>query len=306
VRVTLLCGGVGGARFALGLCQAVEPAAVTVIVNVGDDFEHWGLRISPDLDTVLYTLAGRVGEQGWGVAGDTRHAMGSVAELGGASWFILTDRDIGLHLARTERLAAGARLSAITAQLAERLGVAPRLIPASDDPLRTMIDTDQGELGFQQWFVKHRGAPPVRGVRFAGAEAARPAPGVLDAIADADRVLLAPSNPFISLDPILAVAPIRAALAARRSQVVAVTPIIAGAAVKGPLAAMLTSLGHERSALGVARYLRDVCGGFVLDTADAELGRTVERELGLRVACTTTLMRDDASRLACAQTALAV
>ena len=241
--VTVLAGGVGGARFARGLLACTPPGEVTIIGNVGDDLEHWGLSISPDLDTLLYTLTGRIHpEQGWGVADDTREAMAVVTELGGSDWFILGDRDIGLHLVRSERLRAGEPLSAVTADFARRFGLGARLLPATDDPLRTRIVTPTGELAFQEWLVGHRAADPVRAVRFEGVPGARPAPGVLEAIESADRIVLAPSNPFVSLDPILAVEGVREAVAARREHVVAITPMIGGAAVKGPLA------GHARDA----------------------------------------------------------
>ena len=259
MRVTILSGGVGGARFTLGVLAAEPAAAVTVVANVGDDLEHWDLHVSPDVDTVLYTLSGRVGELGWGVRDDTRGAMGVVAELGGADWFILGDRDVGLHIVRTARLRAGEPLSAIVADVAARLGVPATIIPATDGRLRTVMETAEGALPFQDWLVRRRAEPRVSAIRFDGAGVA-PAPGVLAAIAGADRVLLAPSNPFISLDPILAVAGVRDAVTARRDDVVAVSPIIAGRAVKGPLGELLDSLGHERSALGVARYLAPLAG----------------------------------------------
>ena len=213
-RVTVLAGGVGGARFARGLLACTPAADVTIVGNVGDDLEHWGLAISPDLDTLLYTLTGRIHpEQGWGVAGDTREAMAVVAELGGSDWFILGDRDIGLHLVRSERLRAGEPLSAVTADFARRYGLGARLLPASDDPLRTRIVTAEGELAFQEWLVGRRAADPVTAVRFEGVPGARPAPGVLDAIESADVIVLAPSNPFVSLAPILAVDGVRDAVA---------------------------------------------------------------------------------------------
>jgi LPPG:FO 2-phospho-L-lactate transferase len=305
-RVALLAGGIGGARFAVGLVAAVGAEAVTVIGNVGDDLEHFGLHVSPDLDTVLYTLTGRIDPvNGWGVAGDTRAAMELVVELGGPDWFILGDRDIGLHLARSERLRAGEPLSAVTADVARRLGLGVELLPATDDRLRTRIATDGGELEFQQWLVRRRAADPVRGVRFDGAPGARPAPGVLDAIGAAEAIVLAPSNPFVSLAPILAVDGIRAAVAERRERVVAISPLIAGRAVKGPLAEMLATLGHEVSALGVARELATLAGAFVLDEADGELRPAIEA-LGLRVACAPTLMTDLAARRRLAETALAL
>jgi LPPG:FO 2-phospho-L-lactate transferase len=305
-RVTLLAGGVGGARFARGLLAVVPPADVTIVGNVGDDLEHWGLAISPDLDTLLYTLTGRIHpEQGWGVAGDTREAMAVVAELGGLDWFVLGDRDIGLHLVRTERLRAGETLSSITADFAQRYGLAARLLPASDDRLRTRILTPDGELAFQEWLVGRRAADPVRAVRFEGVPGARPAAGVLEAIGGADVIVLAPSNPFVSLDPILAVDGVREAVAARRERVVAITPMIGAQAVKGPLAGMLETLGHEVGAVGVASVLAPLAGAFVLDSADQARAADI-RALGMRTACVPTLMHDAGSAAAVARAALAL
>ena len=295
MTVVVLSGGIGGARFALGARDVVPPGALTVIGNVGDDLEHWGLAISPDIDTVLYTLAGRVGPLGWGVAGDSRAAMGVVAELGGPDWFILGDADVGLHVYRTERLRSGAPLSAVIATVASAWAVGATVLPATDDRLRTVISTANGGVPFQEWFVGQRAAPPVLGLRFDGEGSARPAPGVLEAIAAADRIVLAPSNPFLSLDPILAVPGVRAAIRDRRADVVAVSPMIAGNAVKGPLGEMLDSLGHERSALGVARYLAPLCSTFVLDQVDRELAPAVAA-LDVEVVLAPTLMRDADAR----------
>jgi LPPG:FO 2-phospho-L-lactate transferase len=304
VRVTLLAGGVGGARFARGLVAALDPASVTIIGNVGDDVELLGLHVSPDLDTVLYTLSGRIDPvNGWGVEGDTREAQTVASELGGASWFILGDRDIGLHLVRSERLRAGEPLSAITADFASRLGLGINLLPATDDRLRTFIATDDGELDFQQWLVGRRAVDPVRAVRFEGVPA-RPAPGVLAAIRDADVLVLAPSNPFVSLDPILAVEGVREALSARREQVVAISPIIAGAAVKGPLAGMLETLGPAPGAVGVARLLAPLAAAFVLDESDRALAPEVEA-LGMRAVVAPSLMRDPETSRRLAEAAIA-
>ena len=303
--MTLIAGGVGGARMALALQEALPAGDLTVIGNVGDDLEHWGLAISPDLDTVLYTLTGRIDPvNGWGVAGDSRVLMETAIGLGEDDWFILGDRDLALHVARTRRLRAGEPLSAITADVAARWGCPTRLVPATDDRLRTWIAVDDGELPFQEWLVRRRAADAVAGVRFAGVEAARPAPGVLEAIAAADRVVLAPSNPFVSLDPILAVPGVHDAVAARRGDAIAVSPIIAGQAVKGPLVAMLESMGHRSDALGVARHLQSVAGAFVLDEADAALAAEAEA-LGLRPIVVPTLMRDAAARAALAGAVLA-
>ncbi|HET6173835.1 MAG TPA: 2-phospho-L-lactate transferase [Gaiellales bacterium] len=302
--MTLLAGGVGGARFARGLLACVPHEDVTIVGNVGDDLEHWSLSISPDLDTLLYTLTGRIHpEQGWGVAGDTREAMAVVTELGGIDWFVLGDRDIGLHLVRTERLRGGEPLSSVTADFARRYGLAAQLLPATDDPLRTRIVTPGGELAFQEWLVGHRAADPVRAVRFEGVPGAGPAPGVLDAIESADLIVLAPSNPFVSLDPILAVDGLREAVAARRERVVAITPMIGAQAVKGPLAGMLETLGHEVGAVGVASVLATLAAGFVLDEADRERANDV-LALGYAVACLPTLMHDAESSAAVARAAL--
>ena len=305
MRVTCIAGGVGGARMALALQEALEPGALTVIGNVGDDTEHWGLAIAPDLDTVLYTLTGRIDPaNGWGVAGDTRALMDEITGLGEDDWFILGDRDLALHVARTRRLRAGEPLSAITADVAARWGCPTRVLPATDDRLRTWIATDAGELPFQEWLVRRRAADPVAGVRFAGAPGARPAPGVLEAIAAADRLVLAPSNPFVSLDPILAVDGLRDAVRARRDACVAVAPVIGGRAVKGPLVGMLESLGHRPDAVGVAAYLADLAGAYLLDPADQGLVGDVAA-LGLRALVVPALLAEPAARAAVAQAVLA-
>ena len=295
-RLTVLCGGLGGSRFVDALARAAGPESVTAIGNVGDDVEPLGLHVSPDLDTVLYTLAGLLDEErGWGVRDETTSALRMAEALGAETWFTLGDRDIGLHLVRTALLREGRPLSEAFAYLADRLGVGVRLLPATDDRLRTFLETPEGELDFQTWFVRRRHADLVLGVRFDGAEAARPAPGVLDAVADADTVFLAPSNPFVSIGPILAVPGLREAVAARREHVAAVSPIVAGEAVRGPLAGMLSSLGHEPTAVGVARLYVDVAGTFVLDEGDAALAPDVEA-LGLRAVVAPVVMIDPEMR----------
>lgn len=304
-RVTVLAGGVGGARFLQGLIGVVDPAAVTIVGNVGDDLEPYGLHVSPDLDTVLYTLTGRIdAEKGWGVRGDTPRALEQARELGADAWFWLGDLDLGLHLARTELLRQGLTLSAATARLAGAMGLRATLLPATDDRLRTMITIPDGEIDFQTYYVRRGHADPVLRIRFDGAEAARPAPGVLEAIAAADVVVIAPSNPFISIDPILAVPGIRAAVAARREAVVAVSPIVAGKALRGPAAAMLSSLGHETSAVGVARLYRSLASSLLIDRQDAAAAARVE-ELGLRPRVTGTVMVDVSASRALAAEALA-
>jgi LPPG:FO 2-phospho-L-lactate transferase len=294
-RLAVLCGGLGGSRLVHALALARGPEGLTAIGNVGDDLEFLGLHVSPDLDTVLYTLAGLLDEErGWGVREETYVTLRQAERLGEAAWFTLGDRDIGLHLTRTRRLRSGASLSAVTAELAAALGVGVRLLPATDDPLRTFVTTDAGELDFQTWFVARRHADTVHGVRYAAADGASPAPGVLDELAAADAVLIAPSNPFVSIGPILAVPGIRDAVRSAR-RVAAVSPLVGGRAVRGPLVAMMTSLGHEPSALGVARLYTDLADTFVLDTADEALAGAVE-ELGLRAVVCDTVMVDPAMR----------
>ena len=301
MSVALIAGGVGGARMALALHEALPPGELTIIGNVGDDCEHWGLSISPDLDTVLYTLTGRIDPvNGWGVAGDTRQLMETAISLGEDDWFILGDRDLALHVVRSRRLRAGEPLSEIMADVAARWGLASRLLPATDDRLRTWIATDAEEVPFQEWLVQRSAADVVAGVRFEGTPGARPAPGVLEAIAAADRIVLAPSNPFVSLDPILAVDSVRAAVAARRDDCVAVSPVIAGKAVKGPVVGMLESLGHRPDAAGVARYLEPLCATFVVDQLDAALVDVVAQ----RAICVPTLMADPAVRRGLAEAVL--
>jgi LPPG:FO 2-phospho-L-lactate transferase len=274
-RFAVLCGGLGGSRFVDALARAAGAEAVTAIGNVGDDVEVLGLHVSPDLDTVLYTLAGLLDEaRGWGVRDETYNALATAGALGAETWFTLGDRDVGLHLVRTELLRAGQPLSAVFARLAERLRVRVGLLPATDDRLRTRVTTPTGERGFQEWFVRERHAEKVVGVRYEGAEQARPAPGVLEAIAAADVVFVAPSNPFVSIGPILAVPGIRPALAGKR--VAAVSPLVGGRALRGPLPAMLASLGHEPSAAGVRELYGELVTDFLVDSADAGItGATV-------------------------------
>jgi LPPG:FO 2-phospho-L-lactate transferase len=266
---TVLCGGLGGSRFVDALARAAGPEQVTAVVNVGDDVEILGLHVSPDLDTVLYTLAGLLDEErGWGVRDETTNALRAAGRLGGETWFTLGDRDIGLHLVRSRLLREGVPLSEATRRLAERLGVGVRLLPASDDPVRTFLTTPIGELDFQTWFVARRHADAVTAVRYEGAGEARPAPGALEAIAAAEVVFLAPSNPFVSLFPILAIPGIREALAGKR--VVAVSPLVAGRALRGPLAAMMASLGHEPGVRGIAALYEGIAQELVVDPADAD------------------------------------
>jgi LPPG:FO 2-phospho-L-lactate transferase len=302
VNVVVLSGGVGGARFVRGVVDVVDPCAVTIVGNVGDDVEVLGMHVSPDLDSVLYALAGLSDEQrGWGRADETWHALGTVAALAGETWFLLGDRDLGLHLVRTEALRDGVPLSAVTARVARQLGVEATLLPATDDRLRTWIATAAGELPFQEWFVARAARDEVDGVRFEGADEATAAPGVLEALATADVILLAPSNPYVSLGPILAVPAIRAALEQRRVPCVAVSPLIGGRAVKGPADRMLTRLAGGTSPAHVAACYPGLIDALVVDERD---GHDLESLGAVRAIVTRTLMRDASARRALAEAAL--
>jgi LPPG:FO 2-phospho-L-lactate transferase len=304
VNVAVLSGGVGGARFLRGLVDAVDPAGVTAIVNVGDDVEVLGLAISPDLDSVLYTLAELSDEErGWGRQDETWHALATVEALGGEAWFRLGDRDIGLHLVRTQALRSGEPLSTVTTRLTAALGLDTRILPATDDPLRTWLETPSGSFPFQHWFVARAHRDPVNRVRFEGAAAARPAPGVLEALHEADLILIAPSNPFVSIGPILAVERIRSALERRRVPCVAISPLIGGRAVKGPAATMLERLQGGTTAAHVVQCYPGLIDALVLDESDAA-GVDAVSELGVRPIVTQTLMRDAAARKRLAETAL--
>jgi LPPG:FO 2-phospho-L-lactate transferase len=256
------------------LARAAGPEQVTAIGNVGDDLEMWGLHVSPDLDTILYTLAGLLDEErGWGVRGDTYQAMAVAEQAGRETWFTLGDQDAGVHILRTRMLKKGEPLSTVTQKLAEGLGVDVRLLPATDDRLRTKIQTPDGELDFQEWFVRRRHADRVDGVHFEGADESRPAPGVVEAIAAADLVVIAPSNPFVSIRPILAVPGIEEAL--RKTRVAAISPLVGGKALRGPLAEMMASLGHEPGAAGVRALYGDLVSFFVVDREDAALANEI-------------------------------
>jgi LPPG:FO 2-phospho-L-lactate transferase len=302
VKLAVLSGGVGGARFLRGLVEVVDPHDVTVIGNVGDDVEVLGMHVSPDLDSILYTLAGLADEErGWGRAGETWHALDAAAELGGESWFRLGDRDLGLHLVRTQALADGEPLSTVTARLARALGLELELLPATDDRLRTWIDTPAGSFPFQEWFVARGHRDEVDGVRFEGAEAARAAPRVLETLDRADLILVAPSNPYVSIGPILAVAEIEAALRNRRVPAVAISPLIAGRAVKGPADRMLARLAGGTTPTHVASCYAGLIDALVIDEADAA---DVEN-LAVRPVVTKTLMSDASARRRLAEAVLA-
>lgn len=290
-----------------GLAQVVPPADLTAIVNVGDDTELHGLHISPDLDTITYTLAGAIDpERGWGLAGETWHAMDALRRFPMArTWFNLGDRDLATHLYRTDRLRAGASLTEVTSEIAAAWGLELRVLPVTDDPLRTRVTTDSmGEVGFQEYFVEHHHDVAVSSVRFAGGDDARPGPDVLDAVTAAERLVIAPSNPIVSIDPVLAVPGVRTAVEARREDVVAVSPIVAGAALKGPADRLMRELGHEPSVVGVARLYAPLAATLVIDASDALLAAAVEGA-GMRCVVAPTIMRGPAEAAALAEVVLA-
>ena len=271
MKIVALAGGVGGAKLAHGLAQVLPPEDLTVIVNTGDDFEHYGLYISPDLDTVCYTLAGLANpETGWGRVGESWQAMTNVKRLGGPGWFNLGDQDLGTHLERTRRLNRGETLSQITQEFCKAWGIGPTVLPMSDQQVRTIVETDEGELAFQEYFVHRRCEPRVKGFRFDGIEMAEAVPGALEALDIADVVVICPSNPWVSIDPILEVTHLRS-MVNRPPSIVAVSPIIGGQAVKGPAAKMYTELGIQPSALAVAEHYHNLLNGFVLDNVDEDL-----------------------------------
>jgi LPPG:FO 2-phospho-L-lactate transferase len=313
-RVAVLAGGVGAARFLRGLLAVRPPDHVSAVVNVGDDVVLHGLHVAPDLDTITYTLAGAIDpERGWGLAGETWTAMEALARYqahrpsgsqAGATWFSLGDRDLATHLYRTARLAEGATLTMVTAEIARAWGLGLRLLPVTDDRVETRVEVDgDGEIGFQEYFVGRRHAVAVRSVRFAGLSRATLAPGVLAAVHDADAVVIAPSNPIVSIGPLLAFTSLRDGLRHHRDKVAAVSPIVAGAALKGPADRLLAELGHEVSVVGVARLYRDVASVLVVDEADAALAPAVEAE-GVRCVVTHTVMRDLDVAAALARTTL--
>ena len=303
--IVALAGGVGGAKLAAGLARVLPPEELLIAVNTGDDFEHLGLHVSPDLDTVMYTLAGIANpETGWGRADETWSFMDALARLGGPTWFRLGDRDLATNVERTRRLRAGETLSEVTRDLCGRLGVRQAVVPMSDDPVRTVVHTDHGALEFQHYFVRDRCEPRVRRVEYRGAEAAHPSAALRDALGRSDLagVLFCPSNPYLSIAPILAMPGVREAIADRA---VAVSPIIAGQAVKGPAAKIMRELGIEPSALEVARFYRGLVRALVIDRADSGLAPRIEA-LGIRAALEDTLMTGDAGRERLARACLAV
>jgi len=304
--ITALAGGVGASKLLLGLHDVIDPRDLTAIVNTGDDITLHGLKISPDLDIVTYTLAGIADEaKGWGYRGETFHALKRLAVFGRINWFNLGDRDLATHIHRSAMLAEGKSLSEAAEAIRLSLGVKARILPMCDEPVPTMIDTTEGELHFQEYLVKRRAEPVVRGIRFDGADNARPAKGVLEAIRDADRIVICPSNPLISIGPILAVPGIREALRARKESVVAVCPIVGGKSLKGPSDKMLAELGHDPSALGVAKLYADFSGTFVIDPTDKAQANGISR-LGMKVEVVPTVMTTRAQKRKLARSLLAL
>ncbi len=300
-----MCGGVGAARLLKGLTAVVPDADLTAIVNVGDDMNLHGLHISPDLDTITYTLADAVSkDRGWGLDGESWQAMEMLEHYGGADWFGLGDRDLGTHLYRTQRLSEGADLATVTAEITKAWGLGFRILPVTNDRLRTHVTTEtEGEITFQEYFVRLHHEVPVSAVRFEGAIAANPAPGVLKALELADRIVIAPSNPVVSIDPVLAVPGISEMLKRRRADVVAVSPIVGGKALKGPADRLLRELGRKASVVGVAEWYRDLVGSLVIDTIDADLASAVT-ELGVSAVVTNTVMSSQEITVALAETIL--
>jgi LPPG:FO 2-phospho-L-lactate transferase len=296
VVICVLAGGVGAARLLAGLLKVVPPAEVVAVANVGDDLELHGLHVSPDLDTITYTLAGAINpETGWGLVDETWQAMDALGRYGGPTWFNLGDRDLATHLFRTRRLGEGASLSEVTAEIARAWDLGLTLLPVTNDRLRTMVTVVENEaeveLSFQEYFVERHHDLPATAVRFDGARRARPGPDVLAAIRDAETVVIAPSNPVVSIDPVLAVPGVRDAVVARRADVVAVSPIVAGSALKGPADRLLQEMGYDASVVGVAEWYASLAGTLVIDGADADLAGAVETE-GLRCVVTDTIMTD--------------
>ncbi len=314
VEVVVVCGGVGAARFLRGLVDVVDPAQIAAVVNTGDDTLMHGLKISPDLDTIVYTLAGAIDpERGWGLAGETWGAMAGLERFAavhpadsaaGETWFNLGDTDLATHLYRTTRLAEGARATDVADELRRAWGVGVRLLPMTDDDVATVVELASGEeVAFQDYFVRLRHAVPVGGVRFAGADDARPTPEVLDALDSAATIVVAPSNPVVSIGPVRALPGIDDVLARRRDDVVAVSPIVGGVALKGPADRMLAELGHESSVVGVARLYAPIAATLVIDPADAALAAAVEAA-GMRVAVVPSVMSDAAKAAGLAQATL--
>lgn len=292
VRAIALSGGIGGAKLALGLDRILAPGELMVIANIGDDFEHLGLHIAPDVDTLLYTLSARGNTvSGWGRAQETWSFMAALAEIGGPSWFRLGDKDLAVHVWRTSRLRKGASLSEVTRELAGRFGIATTVMPMSDDAVRTRVRTDEGWLDFQEYFVEQKCEPVVRELSYAGAAQAKPSPGLTSALrrGGLDAICICPSNPYLSIDPILAVSDIRAALGQAAAPVIAISPIVGGRALKGPTAKIMGELGLQSSVMSIALHYRDLIDGLIIDEADRSHVAAIEA-LGIPVCVTKTVM----------------
>ncbi len=305
--VTALAGGVGASKLLLGLYDVLpDPSAMTAIVNTGDDITLHGLKISPDLDIVTYTLSGIIDpKKGWGFRGETFHLLKRLAVFGRVNWFNLGDRDLATHIHRTALLAEGKTLTAAAESIRTALAVKSRILPMANEPVPTIIESDEGDLHFQEYLVQRRTEPIVRGIRFEGVEKSQPAPGVLEAIRDADRIIICPSNPLISIGPILAVPGIREALRARRANVIAVCPIVGGKSLKGPSDKMLAQLGHEPTAQGVAKLYADFTATFVIDPADKTQAEAIGA-LGMNVVVIPTVMQTRADKRKLARALLAL
>lgn len=289
--VVALAGGVGAAKLLKGLIYVVPPEKLTVIVNTGDDLELWGLHVSPDIDIIMYTLAGIVDEsKGWGIAEDTFHCLNMISKLGLETWFKIGDKDLAIHLVRTKLLREGYTLSQVTAELCKRLGVKAKLIPMTDDPVRTKIKSGRLTLDFQEYFVKRKATDRVTQLIFEGAERAKPAPGILEAIEKAKRIIICPSNPFLSIAPILSVPGIKEKIKTTHAPIIGISPIIGGKALKGPTAKIMADQGLNASAYGVAKLYAELLDYFVIDTVDAHLKDKIEK-LGMKVAVTDTWMK---------------
>jgi LPPG:FO 2-phospho-L-lactate transferase len=291
VKVVALAGGVGAAKLLRGLVEVLSPRDLVIVGNIGDDIELYGLHISPDLDIIMYTLAGIVDEaKGWGIVGDTFHCLEMLGRLGFETWFKLGDRDLAIHIARTKMLRDGMGLSQATAKLCKMLGVEANLIPASDDPVRTKVQSGQLLLDFQEYFVKRGTMDTVTNVFFEGAEKAKPAPGVIEAIKEAERIIICPSNPILSIAPILSISAIRKALETSEAPIVGVSPIVGGKAIKGPADRIMASMGFEVSPYGVAKFYGNLLKHLVIDEVDLEHEKSIQK-IGVRVTVTNTLMK---------------
>ena len=292
-HVVLLAGGVGGAKLAVGLCHRLSPGHLTILVNTGDDFEHLGLHVSPDLDTVMYSLANLAHTiNGWGIEGDTFEAMGMIEQLHGPTWFRLGDRDLGTNLMRTHMLRDGKALTETTQLLSSELGISHSILPMSDDPVRTVLETERGKLSFQEYFVRERWQPAVTGITFAGADTAKISETVAKALDQASLIIFGPSNPFLSIDPILAIRGIHERIADSPTPRIAVSPIIGGEAVKGPAAKLLEELGVPVSSIGIAEHYQNLIDGIVIDRTDQLLCAEIE-QLGLRATARSTFVTTD-------------